>query len=138
MIQEISADNVVRDGMSDIERLLKRGFDVIASLLALVLLSPVMAAIALLIAREKSGPVLFSQERIGRGGKPFRILKFRTMPVNYEADGPHLSARCAQGTTPLAATLRDHHLDELPQLWNILVGDMSFVGPRPERKYFID
>lgn len=138
MIQEISVSHVVRDGMGEAERMLKRGFDMTASLLALVLLSPVMAAIAFLISREKSGPVLFSQERIGRGGKPFRILKFRTMPVNYEADGPHLSARCAQGATPLAVMLRDHHLDELPQLWNILVGDMSFVGPRPERKYFID
>lgn len=138
MIQEISVDNVVRDGMSDIGRLVKRTFDVTASLLALVLLSPLMATIAILIAREGTGPVLFSQERIGRGGRPFRILKFRTMPVDYESDGPHLSARCAQDATPLATRLRDHHLDELPQLWNILVGDMSFVGPRPERKYFID
>ncbi len=138
MIQEISVDNVVRDGMSGIGRLVKRTFDVTASLLALVLLSPLMATIAILIAREGTGPVLFSQERIGRGGKPFRILKFRTMPVDYESDGPHLSARSTRDATPLATRLRDHHLDELPQLWNILVGDMSFVGPRPERKYFID
>lgn len=138
MIQEISVDHVIRDGMSDIGRLTKRVLDVTGALLALVLLSPVMATIAILIAREKSGPVLFRQERVGRGGKPFRILKFRTMPVDYECDGPHLSARGGQGVTPLAAKLRDHHLDELPQLWNILTGDMSFVGPRPERRYFID
>ncbi len=138
MIQEISVNHVVKDGMSDIGRLAKRLFDVTASLLALVLLSPLMAAIAILIAKEKSGPILFWQERIGRGGKPFRIVKFRTMPVGYESDGPHLSARCRQGLSPLASKLRDHHLDELPQLWNILRGDMSLVGPRPERKYFID
>ena len=138
MIQEISVSHVVKDGMSNIGRLAKRLFDVAASLLALVLLSPLMAAIAILIAQEKSGPVLFWQERIGRGGKPFRIVKFRTMPVGYESDGPHLSARSGQGLSPLAGKLRDHHLDELPQLWNILRGDMSLVGPRPERKYFID
>lgn len=137
MIQEISVDHAVRDRMGIIERGLKRGFDVVVSLLALVILSPALATIAILIAREKSGPVLFRQERIGRGGKPFRILKFRTMPVDYESDGPHLSACCSQASSPLATTLRDHHLDELPQLWNILVGDMSFVGPRPERKCFI-
>lgn len=137
MIQEISVDRAVRDRMGTIERGLKRGFDVVASLLALVILSPALATIAILIAREKSGPVLFRQERIGRGGKPFRILKFRTMPVDYESDGPHLSACCSQASSPLATTLRDHHLDELPQLWNILVGDMSFVGPRPERECYI-
>lgn len=137
MIQEISVDHAVRDRMGIIERGLKRGFDVVVSLLALVILSPALATIAILIAREKSGPVLFRQERIGRGGKPFRILKFRTMPVDYESDGPHLSACCSQASSPLATTLRDHHLDELPQLWNILVGDMSFVGPRPERECYI-
>ena len=138
MIQEISVDHVVRDGMNDIERLAKRLFDVVASLLGLIILSPLLAVIALLVAREKSGPVLFCQERIGRGGRPFRILKFRTMPVGYEANGPQLSARTCSTMTPLARCLRDHHLDELPQLWNILMGDMSFVGPRPERKFFID
>ena len=138
MIQEISVDHAVRDRMGIIERGLKRGFDVVVSLLALVILSPALATIAILIAREKSGPVLFRQERIGRGGKPFRILKFRTMPVDYESDGPHLSACCSQASSPLATTLRDHHLDELPQLWNVLIGDMSIVGPRPERKYYID
>ena len=137
MIQEISVDHAVRDRMGIIERGLKRGFDVVVSLLALVILSPALATIAILIAREKSGPALFRQERIGRGGKPFRILKFRTMPVDYESDGPHLSACCSQASSPLATTLRDHHLDELPQLWNILVGDMSFVGPRPERECYI-
>ena len=127
MIQEISVDHAVRDRMGIIERGLKRGFDVVVSLLALVILSPALATIAILIAREKSGPVLFRQERIGRGGKPFRILKFRTMPVDYESDGPHLSACCSQASSPLATTLRDHHLDELPQLWNILVGDRKSV-----------
>ena len=127
----------IKDGMNSLQRLLKRAFDLVGSLLALILLSPLMGIIALLIYREKSGPILYRQERIGRGGKPFNILKFRTLPVDYETHGPSLSAHC-QGATPLMRALRDHHLDELPQLWNVLIGDMSIVGPRPERKYYID
>lgn len=138
MIQEIQMDSTIKDGMNGLELIVKRTFDLTVSLLALVFLSPLMVVIAILILREKSGPILFRQERIGLGGKPFSILKFRTMPVDHEANGPSLSAHGLQDSTPLMNTLREHHLDELPQLWNILVGDMSFVGPRPERKYFID
>ena len=137
MTQRIQMDPTIKDGMNSLQRLLKRAFDLVGSLLALILLSPLMGIIALLIYREKSGPILYRQERIGRGGKPFNILKFRTLPVDHETHGPSLSAHC-QGATPLMRALRDHHLDELPQLWNILMGDMSFVGPRPERKFYID
>lgn len=138
MIQEVQMNSTIKDGMNGLELIVKRAFDLTVSLIALVLLFPLMVVIAILIYREKSGPILFRQERIGRGGKPFHIFKFRTMPIDFEANGPNLSAHGLQNSTPLMSTLRDHHLDELPQLWNILVGDMSFVGPRPERKYFID
>lgn len=85
------------------------------------------------------GSVLFRQERIGRGGKPFMILKFRTMVIDSEKDGvPMLAEINDQRLTPFGKWLRTHHLDELPQLYNVLRGDMSLVGPRPERKYFID
>lgn len=83
--------------------------------------------------------MIFSQERIGKGGKPFMILKFRTMKENAEKDGiPQLAEKDDDRLTSFGGWLRRHHLDELPQLWNVLRGDMAFIGPRPERKYFID
>ena len=125
--------------MNAAERALKRLFDIVASALALILLSPLFAVIALMIRRRCGAPILFRQERIGYGGRPFRILKFRTMPSDYEADGvPRLSLNPADEQEPLGRFLREHHLDELPQMWNVLRGDMSFVGPRPERRYFIE
>ena len=79
------------------------------------------------------------QERIGKGGKPFNIYKFRTMVINNENDGiPQLAEPDDERLTPFGKFLRSHHLDEMPQLWNVLKGDMSFIGPRPERKYFVD
>ena len=85
------------------------------------------------------GPIIFKQERIGYKGRPFMIYKFRTMHVNAESDGiPRLEEERNRHLTPFGRFLRAHHLDELPQLWNVLKGDMSFVGPRPERQYFID
>lgn len=137
MIQETNEEKPINDGMSQVGHVIKRMFDVIASFSAIIILSPVIAIIAILIAREKTGPVLFKQERIGKSGKPFLILKFRTMPTDYESNGPQLSAHLGQGIGPLERLLRDHHLDELPQLWNILKGEMSFVGPRPEREFYI-
>ncbi len=129
----------LEDGMNSTERLLKRGGDILLSVVLLALLWPVFLVISLLIRKRGDGPVIYRQERIGKGGKPFYILKFRSMPENYEADGiPQLFARSDNSSDKLFQFLRDHHLDELPQLWNVLVGEMSFVGPRPERKYFID
>lgn len=125
--------------MNCVERGVKRAFDIVASLLGLILLSPLILFISIRMRRKADGPILFRQERIGLHGKPFNILKFRTMRPDAEADGiPQLAERWDERLSPDCLFLREHHLDELPQLWNVLVGDMSLVGPRPERKYFID
>lgn len=135
----IPVENKYVDGMNVVERGLKRMFDIVASALGLIILSPVFLYVFLRLRKQGDGPVIFHQERIGRGGRAFDILKFRTMEVDAEADGiPQLAEKCDHRLTPVASFLREHHLDELPQLWNVLVGDMSFVGPRPERRYFID
>ena len=113
--------------------LTKRGFDILVSLLGIILLSPFLAAIAILIKRESPGPVYYGGWRMGRGGKPFRIWKFRTMyevPASYA--GPAVTATGDVRITPFGHWLRDTKVNELPQLWNVLTGDMSFVGPRPE------
>ena len=93
----------------------------------------------LLIKHEDGGKVIFKQERIGRYGRPFTIYKFRSMKMDAEKNGPQLYAHDREKRmTKIGRFLRRHHLDELPQLWNVLKGDMSFVGPRPERKFYID
>ncbi|MCR4994671.1 MAG: sugar transferase [Bacteroidales bacterium] len=125
--------------MQPIERHLKRMLDVLGSLVLIILLSPLLSFIALLIKLKSSGPVFFRQERVGYHERPFQILKFRTMSSDAESDGkPQLTQKDDPHLLPLGSFLREHHLDELPQLFNILRGDMSFVGPRPERRYFID
>ena len=117
----------------------KRLFDIVCSALGLLTLAPVYAIIFLAIKFSTKGPAIYVQERIGLGGKPFNIYKFRTMIVNNELNGvPQLAEANDDRLTPVGRFLRAHHLDELPQLWNVLRGDMSFIGPRPERKYFID
>jgi lipopolysaccharide/colanic/teichoic acid biosynthesis glycosyltransferase len=113
--------------------LVKRLFDVITSLIGIILLSPLLAAIAFLIKRESPGPVFYGGWRMGKGEKPFRIWKFRTMyeaPSSYA--GPSVTATGDVRITPFGHWLRDTKVNELPQLWNVLMGDMSFVGPRPE------
>lgn len=121
------------------QRCVKRVTDIVCSLVGLVLLLPVYLVIALLLKRQRNGSVFFSQERIGYGGRPFTIYKFRTLSTVVEDEGPQLVAKSdSVKSTPLEKYLRDHHLDELPQLWNVLKGDMSLVGPRPERKFYID
>ena len=129
-----------RDRMSLVGHMVKRGFDIVLSGLLLLIFSPVIAVCAILIKREDGGPVLFVQERIGRGGKPFNIYKFRSMRTDAEASGtPALySGEEDPRLTKVGKFLRAHHLDELPQLWNVLKGDMSFIGYRPERQYYID
>ncbi len=127
------------DGMNYGERLLKRLGDIIGALVLVVVLFPVFLLIFILQKVLNPGPVLYSQERIGRGGKPFRIYKFRTMIVDAEKDGiPQLEADNDIRLTGFGRRLRAHHIDELPQLWNVLKGDMSFVGYRPERQFFIN
>jgi exopolysaccharide biosynthesis polyprenyl glycosylphosphotransferase len=115
----------------------KRAFDVAFSLLGLLLASPLMLLAALLVKLTSDGPVIYKQTRVGRFGRPFSIYKFRTMQVDAEKDGPVWAASADGRTTPVGRFLRKSRLDELPQLWNILRGQMSFVGPRPERPEFI-
>ena len=117
----------------------KRIFDIVVSIIGLILLSPAMLVIYIVQKLTYKGPAFFKQERIGKGGRPFQIYKFRTMIINNEQDGiPQLAEADDERLTKFGKFLREHHLDELPQLWNVLKGDMSFVGPRPERKFFID
>ncbi len=129
-----------RDRMSLFGHMIKRGFDILLSGGLLLVFSPVIALCAILIKREDGGPVLFVQERIGRGGKPFNIYKFRSMRTDAEASGTPVlySGNEDPRLTKVGRFLRTHHLDELPQLWNVFRGDMSFIGYRPERQYFID
>lgn len=125
--------------MSAAACLAKRTFDVVCSLLGLIVSSPAFLLISHLIKREDNGPAIFKQERIGYGGRAFTLYKFRSMAVTSEADGqPVLCEKDDKRLTRIGKFLREHHLDELPQLWNVLKGDMSFVGPRPERKFFVD
>lgn len=118
--------------------IVKRSMDKSISLLGLILLSPLLAYIAWRVMRSSAGPVIFSQERIGKAGKPFLIYKFRSMVMNAEANGPQLSHDTDLRITEWGKVMRKWRIDELPQLWNVLKGDMSLVGPRPERQFFID
>jgi exopolysaccharide biosynthesis polyprenyl glycosylphosphotransferase len=117
---------------------LKRFIDVFASLLALIILLPVYLIIGLIIKFTSPGPVFFRQERIGLHKKPFYIIKFRTMNTDAEVNGPQLSSTSDKRITKFGRFLRKTRLDELPQFWNVIVGEMSLVGPRPERQFFID
>jgi lipopolysaccharide/colanic/teichoic acid biosynthesis glycosyltransferase len=110
----------------------KRLFDVLGAAVSLVLLAPLMVLVAVAVRLDSPGPVLFRQERVGRHGRPFRIHKFRTMQVDATGRGPLLTASGDPRVTRVGAALRRHRLDELPQLIDVLKGDMSLVGPRPE------
>ena len=123
--------------LSPFTRNLKRLVDIVTATVALVCLSPVFLVIAILIRRDSVGPVFFSQERVGRLGHTFRIYKFRSMRVDAEDGGPQLSSACDGRITRVGHYLRKYRIDELPQFWNVLRGDMSLVGPRPERDYYI-
>ena len=125
------------DLLSPFKRNLKRLADILSSVLALILLSPLFLVVAFIIRRDSPGPVFFSQERIGRSGKPFHIYKFRSMRTDAEKDGPRLSSTIDRRITRVGRYLRKYRIDELPQFWNVLRGDMSLVGPRPERDYYI-
>ena len=138
-MSQLTAETNIKDGMNVCERAVKRCLDVMGACVGLVLLSPVFLLIYLLLKKQGYGSAIFSQERIGYKGLPFRIYKFRTMCEESEVDGlPRLAEKDDVRLTPVGKYLRVYHLDELPQLWNVLKGDMSFVGPRPERRYFID
>ena len=129
----------IADGMSSFERNVKRVIDMLVAAVCLIIFSPLFLVCYMLVKHEDGGPAIFKQERIGRFGRPFYIYKFRSMRVDAEKDGPQLYKHDKdERMTKVGRFLRDHHLDELPQLWNVFVGDMAFIGPRPERKYSID
>jgi lipopolysaccharide/colanic/teichoic acid biosynthesis glycosyltransferase len=115
----------------------KRAFDVAFSVVALVLLVPVLLGIAVAVKLDSPGPVLYRQQRVSRGGRLFRLLKFRTMVVDADRLAPNVSATGDPRVTRVGRLLRRSYLDELPQLFNVLVGDMSLVGPRPETPEFV-
>ena len=120
------------------QRIVKRVVDVVASIIALILCIPMFIVLAILVKTSSSGPIFFLQERIGKNGKPFKIIKFRTMVVNAEANGPQLSSEEDPRITKIGRFMRKTRLDEFPQFYNVLIGDMSLVGPRPERQFYID
>ena len=131
--------NISRSSMSDSGKNIKRAMDIIISLVALVALVPVFAIVALIIKRTSPGPIFYLQERIGLHNKPFQIIKFRSMVKNAEQAGkPQLSSDDDPRITPFGRFMRKYRIDELPQFWNVLKGEMSLVGPRPERKFYID
>lgn len=129
----------IPDGMNAFERNVKRIFDFVIAVVLIILSSPMFVFCYILVKREDGGPVIFKQKRIGRFGRPFYIYKFRSMRIDAEKNGPRLFKVHGEDPrlTKIGRFLRRHHLDELPQLWNVLKGDMSFVGPRPERAYYI-
>lgn len=127
-----------RELMPRWQRLVKRLMDILVSLVAMALFMPLMIYIAIRVRLSSRGPIFFRQERIGLNGKPFDIIKFRSMYLDAEQGGPQLSREGDDRCTRWGAVMRKWRLDELPQFWNVIKGDMSLVGPRPERRYYID
>jgi len=130
--------DVTNYNFSEGEKNIKLALDKLISLFLLVFLSPIYLYLAFRVKRDSKGPAFIKQERIGYLGKPFMMYKFRTMRKDAEKDGPTLSCEKDERVTRFGQTMRKYRLDELPQFWNVLKGDMSIVGPRPERKYYID
>ena len=129
MRNSIVKTKVIADGMSAMERNVKRAGDFLLAAISLLLVSPLMLLIYIMVRCEDGGPAIFKQERIGRFGRPFNIYKFRSMTVDAEKNGPQLcSHKKDKRLTHIGKFLRKHHLDELPQLWNVICGDMSFIG----------
>ena len=129
---------ISRELMTPFEMNLKRLIDIFFSIIAIILLLPVYLFLALGVKMSSKGPIFYTHERIGRYGKPFNIYKFRSMYVDAEKMGPALSSKNDPRITPFGLFMRKVRLDETPQFFNVLKGDMSLVGPRPERQYFID
>ena len=130
--------DISKEIMPSYQQSLKRFFDVMVSLIVLILFSPLYIVVGLIVYFGSKGPIIYSQERIGKNGKAFMIHKFRSMFENAETDTPLLSSTNDSRITPFGLFLRKTRLDEIPQFYNVLVGDMSIVGPRPERQYYID
>lgn len=129
----------IPDGMNAFERNTKRIFDCFCAFIALIVFSPLFLICYIAVKWEDGGPAIFKQERIGRFGRPFNIYKFRSMRLDAEKFGPELfqGEKVDPRLTKIGRFLRVHHLDELPQLWNVFRGDMAFIGPRPEREFYI-
>ncbi len=137
----LTKDKYIPDGMSSFARNVKRIFDCFVALICLIIFSPLILICWIAVKSEDGGPAIYKQERIGRFGRPFYIYKFRSMRLDAEKFGPQLSHKSGEDDprlTKIGRFIRAHHLDELPQFWNVFCGDMSFVGPRPERKFYID
>ena len=133
------SEDFIPDGMNAFERNVKRIGDCIIAGVLLLIFSPLFLICYLVVKREDGGPAIFKQERVGRFGRPFYIYKFRSMRLDAESMGPQLyKGGRDPRLTKVGKFLREHHLDELPQLWNVFCGDMAFIGPRPERKFYID
>ena len=126
------------DLMPDWQRVCKRTIDIVSSAMALLLISPFLIFAAIMVKFSSKGPIFYKQERIGIFGRPFYIYKFRSMYVEAEKDGPALSSKMDPRITPWGRFMRKWRIDELPQFVNIIKGEMSLVGPRPERKHYID
>ncbi len=132
-------EKFIEDGMSSVGRDCKRLVDFTVALFCLFLFFPLFLICYLAVKLEDGGAAFFCQERVGLHGETFNIYKFRSMKEDAEKDGPRLVSHNGDDRlTKVGRFLRDHHLDELPQLWNVLKGDMAFIGPRPERQYYID
>jgi exopolysaccharide biosynthesis polyprenyl glycosylphosphotransferase len=127
-----------RDVMPLWQQAIKRFLDISLSIIAVLLLLPMYLIAAVLVKFSSPGPIFFLQERIGLNNKPFQIIKFRTMYVNSEANGPQLSSSNDSRITPIGRFMRKTRLDEFPQFINVILGHMSLVGPRPERQFYID
>ena len=146
VMSKVRYDNVLSEPLIDISRsdfpdhvlAMKRFSDILVSFIGLAVLTPVIFALGVAVKMQSPGPVIYSQERIGYHKRPFNIYKLRSMYDGAEADSPLLSGKDDSRVTPIGKFMRKYRLDELPNLWNVLCGDMSIVGPRPERKYFID
>ena len=134
----MSAKEIRKKALSTAAKRLKRAFDVLVALCGLLVFAPLSVVLWFVIRHEDGGPAIFRQERVGYGGRPFMLYKFRSMTVTAEKDGPALYVKGDKRLTKVGRFLREHHLDELPQLWNVLKGDMSVVGYRPERQFFVD
>lgn len=130
--------DINKDNMPEGQKNIKLTLDCLVSLVALIILSPLFAILALKVKKESKGQILYKQERLGKNGKPFIMYKFRTMYTDSEQHGPELTTDNDKRITPFGKTMRKYRLDELPQFWNVLKGDMSIVGPRPERRYFAE
>ena len=117
---------------------IKRAFDIFASALGLLICLIPMGIVAIAIRLESAGPAIFKQERLGKGGKPYTMYKFRSMRQDAEKNGPQWASVNDDRCTKVGKFIRRTHIDEIPQLWNAFKGDMSMVGPRPERAYFYD